>query len=162
MSISLGDRLPDARLGRLGAKGPEKISLSDLTQGRKVVIFGVPAAFSPTCHSSHVPSFIRTKDALAAKGVDQIICISVNDCFVMNAWAEATGATAAGISMLADADGAFTQAIGMNFDAPPVGFFGRSKRYAMMVEDGVVRVLHPEDSPGVCQVSGGEAMLEAI
>lgn len=162
MSISVGDTLPDARLGRMGENGPEEMSLAELTRGRKVVIFGVPAAFSSTCHSAHVPSFIRVKDALAAKGVDDIVCISVNDYFVMTAWAEATGASTAGIHMLGDADGSFTRAVGMNFDAPPVGFYGRSKRYAMLVEDGKIVVLNIEEAPGTCELSGGEAMLEKL
>lgn len=162
MTITTGDALPDATLTRLGADGPEQVSLADLTKGRKVVIFAVPGAFTPTCHSAHVPSFIRTKDDFTAKGVDEIICISVNDPFVMKAWGEATGATAAGLSLLSDGTGAYTAEIGMNFDAPPVGLMGRSKRYAMLVDDGIVKVLHAEDSPGTCEISGGEAMLAAL
>ena len=127
-----------------------------------MVIFAVPGAYTPTCHSAHVPSFIRTKDDLAAKGVDEVICISVNDPFVMKSWGEATGATDAGITMLGDADASFTKAIGMDFDAPPAGLLARSKRYAMLVEDGTVSLLHAEESPGVCEVSGGEALLAAM
>ena len=162
MPISTGDTLPEASFSRIGANGPEQVALADLTRGRKVAIFAVPGAFTPTCHSAHVPSFIRTKDGFAAKGVEEIICISVNDPFVMKAWGEATGATAAGLTLLADGTGAFTAAIGMDFSAPPVGLMGRSKRYAMVVEDGKVTVLHAEESPGVCDVSGGEALLAAI
>ena len=162
MTISVGDRLPEATLIRLGAEGPEQISLSERLKGRKVVIFAVPGAFTPTCHSAHVPSFIRTRDQFAAKGVDEILCLSVNDPFVMKAWGEATGAAAAGITLLADADGAFTRAIGLDFDAGAVGLLGRSKRYALLAEDGVVRVLHLEESPGVCETSGGESLLAAI
>lgn len=162
MSISVGDTLPNATLGRMGENGPEQVSLADLTRGRKVVIFAVPAAFSSTCHSAHVPSFIRVKDDLHAKGVEDIICISVNDHFVMKAWAQATGADAAGLHMLADADGGFTRAVGMAFDAPPVGFYGRSKRYAMLVDDGKVSQLHIEEAPGTCEVSGGEALLAKL
>jgi cytochrome c peroxidase len=162
MTISTGDRLPDATFVRLGANGPEEVSVETLTKGRKVVIFAVPGAFTPTCHSAHVPSFIRTKEALAAKGVEDVICVSVNDPFVMKAWGEATGATEAGLSMLADGTGAFTAAMGLSFDAPPVGLMGRSKRYALMAEDGVVKVLHLEESPGVCEVSGGEALLAEL
>ena len=162
MPISVGDSLPDATFSRIGANGPEQVPLADLTKGRKVAIFAVPGAFTPTCHSAHVPSFIRTKDQFAAKGVDEIICISVNDPFVMKAWGEATGATAAGLTLLADGTSAFTKAIGMDFDAPPVGLMGRSKRYAMLVEDGRVSVFQAEESPGVCDVSGGEALLAAI
>ena len=162
MSISTGDKLPEATLMQMGAEGPEAVSLADKTAGRKVIIFAVPGAYTPTCHSAHVPSFIRTKDDLAGKGVDELICISVNDPFVMKSWGEATGATDAGITMLGDADASFTKAIGMDFDAPPAGLLSRSKRYAMLVEDGVVSVLQAEESPGVCDVSGGEAMLAAI
>jgi glutaredoxin/glutathione-dependent peroxiredoxin len=162
MPISKGDSLPEAHLSRLGAKGPEAVSVADLTRDRKVVIFAVPGAFTPTCHSAHVPSFIRQKDALAAKGIDEVICISVNDPFVMKAWGEATGATEAGITMLADGTGAYTKALGLDFDAPPAGLMGRSKRYAMMVENGVVQVLHMEVASGTCEISGGEAMVAAL
>ena len=162
MTISKGDKLPDATLVQLGAGGPEAVSIADKTAGRKVVIFAVPGAFTPTCHSAHVPSFIRTKDQFAAKGVDEIICVSVNDPFVMKAWGEATGADKAGITMLSDAQSAFTKAIGMTFDAPPAGLMARSKRYAMLVEDGVVTVFNEEAGPGVCEVSAGEGLLDAM
>jgi cytochrome c peroxidase len=162
MPISKGDKLPEATLVHMGAEGPSPVSLSDKTKGRKVVIFAVPGAFTPTCHSAHVPSFMRTKTQFDDKGVDEIICISVNDPFVMNAWGDATGATAAGITMLSDAQSAFTKAIGMDFDAPPVGLIARSKRYAMLVDDGVVTLLNEEESPGVCEVSAGEGLLAAM
>ena len=162
MTISTGDKLPEATLMRLGASGPEEVSLSTLTRGRKVVIFAVPGAYTPTCSAAHVPSFIRTKAEFDAKGVEEIICISVNDPFVMKAWGEATGATEAGITMLADPQSAFTQAIGLDFDAPPAGLLARSKRYAMAVEDGIVTVLHVEESPGTCEATAGESLLAAI
>ncbi|MGB3405982.1 MAG: peroxiredoxin [Jannaschia sp.] len=159
MAISQGDALPDAHLIRIGDSGPEKVSLADIGKGKTIAVFAVPGAYTPTCSSAHVPSFIRTKDGFAAKGVDTIVCVSVNDPFVMKAWGEATGATAAGLHMLADADGAFTKAIGMDFTAPPAGLIGRSRRYAMLVEDGVVKVMHVEEAPGVCEVSAGESLL---
>jgi cytochrome c peroxidase len=162
MTISVGDTLPEATLITLGDNGPEAISLHSVAKGRKVVIFAVPGAYTGVCTTAHVPSFIRTKDKFAAKGVDEIICVSVNDPFVMKAWGESTGAAKAGIAMLADADAAFTEAMGMRFDAPPAGLLARSKRYALYAEDGVVKVFQAEESPGVCNVSGGEAMLEAI
>jgi cytochrome c peroxidase len=162
MTISVGDTLPEATMSQIGANGPEEVNLSDKLKGRKVVIFAVPGAYTPTCHSAHVPSFIRTKADFDAKGVDEIICVSVNDPFVMQHWGEATGATAAGITMLGDATAEFTKAIGMDFTAPPAGLIDRSKRYAMVVEDGKVTVLHAEESPGVCDVSGGEALLKAL
>lgn len=162
MTIATGDMLPEANLVRLGEKGPEQVALADHAKGKKLVVFAVPGAFTPTCHSAHVPSFIRTKDQFAEKGVDEIICVSVNDPFVLKAWGDSTGATAAGITMLGDADGSFTKAIGMDFDAPPAGLLGRSKRYAMLVEDGKVTKLHVEESPGTCEVSGGEALLAEL
>ncbi|MBO9411988.1 MULTISPECIES: peroxiredoxin [unclassified Ruegeria] len=160
--ISTGDTLPDATLTQMGAEGPEEVRISDKTNGRKVVIFAVPGAFTPTCHSAHVPSFMRTKDQFDAKGVDEIICVSVNDPFVMKAWGEATGASDAGLTMLADAASEFTKAIGMDFDAPPAGLIARSKRYAMLVEDGKVTALNLEESPGACEISAGEGLLDVI
>jgi cytochrome c peroxidase len=157
MTISTNDKLPDATLLRLGASGPEEVNLASLTEGRKVVIFAVPGAYTPTCSAAHVPSFIRTKAAF-----DAIVCVSVNDPFVMKAWGEATGATEAGITMLADPQSALTKAIGMDFDAPPAGLLARSKRYAMVVEDGTVTVLHVEQSPGTCEATAGESLLAAI
>lgn len=162
MTISEGSKLPEATLLQIGGEGPETVALGERLKGRKVVVFGLPGAFTRTCSAAHVPSFIRTKDKFDAKGVDEIICVAVNDPFVMKAWGENTGAAAAGITFLADADAAFTKAVGMNFTAPPVGFYDRSKRYALYAEDGVVKVLHVEESPGVCDMSGGEALLAAI
>ncbi|MGI9368201.1 MAG: peroxiredoxin [Ruegeria sp.] len=160
--ISAGDALPDATLTQVGAEGPEQIRMSDKIKGRKVVVFAVPGAFTPTCHSAHVPSFIRTSSQFADKGVDEIICVSVNDPFVMKAWGEATGAAEAGLTMLADAGSEFTKAIGMDFDAPPAGLIARSKRYAMLVDNGKVAVLNIEESPGACEISAGEGLLDAI
>ncbi|MCZ0813409.1 MAG: peroxiredoxin [Pseudomonadota bacterium] len=162
MTISKDDKLPDATLLQLGANGPEEVSLGERIKGRKVVIFAVPGAYTPTCHSAHVPSFVRTKDQFAEKGVDEIICVSVNDPFVLGAWAKDTGAQDAGITMLGDPESHFTKAIGMDFTAPPAGLVARSKRYAMLVDDGNVKVLHLEESPGTCEVSGGEALLAAM
>ncbi|MCU0800339.1 MAG: peroxiredoxin [Rhodobacteraceae bacterium] len=161
MTISAGDMIPEATLSRMGANGPEQVSLHAQLKGRKVVLFGLPGAFTGTCSTMHVPSFIRTQAALAAKGVDEIICVSVNDPFVMGAWAKATGADAAGIAMLGDADGSFTKAIGMAFSVPAIGLYERSKRYALYAVDGVVQVFHPEPATG-CEISSGEAMLAAI
>ncbi len=162
MTISKGATLPDATMLYLGADGPAAVQLSEKLKGRKVVVFGLPGAYTGVCTTSHVPSFIRTKDAFAAKGVDEIICVSVNDPFVMDAWGKSTGAAEAGITMLGDAEGTFTKAIGMDFTAPPAGLIGRSKRYAMVVEDGVVTSIGEEASPGECDISGGEALLDTI
>ncbi|ETD78166.1 peroxiredoxin [Rhodobacter capsulatus] len=162
MTLTVGEKLPAATLLKIGANGPEAVDLAALTAGRKVVIFAVPGAYTGVCTTAHVPSFIRTKPQFDAKGVDEILCVSVNDPFVMAAWGEATGATAAGITLLADAEAAFTKAIGMAFSAPPVGLIDRSARYAMLVEDGVVKVLNREESPGVCELSAGEGLLAAL
>ncbi|WP_373050104.1 peroxiredoxin [Thalassovita aquimarina] len=161
MTISVGDHLPEAVLSLMGDEGPETVSLSDKTKGRKVVIFAVPAAFSTTCQTAHMPGFIRTKDQFTAKGVDEIICVAVNDLFVVKEWDKVTGAGEAGITLLADADGSFTKAIGMEFDVPTLGFFSRSKRYAMLVEDGVVTLFQPEQTRG-CETSSAEALLAAM
>ena len=159
--IETGMRLPEARFLRIGAGGPEEVLLSTLVRGRKVVIFAVPGAFTPTCDSAHVPSFIRSLDAYRAKGVDEVICLSVNDAHVMRYWGETTGATSAGITMLADADGAFARSMGLAYDNPAAGMFGRSRRYAMAVDDGVVTAFEL-DPLGQCSLSTGEALLEKL
>ena len=162
MTISVGDTLPEATFLIMTEDGPGSVKLSEKTAGRKVVLFGLPGAYTGTCSSAHVPSFIRTKGDFDAKGVDEIICVSVNDPFVMQAWGKDTGAADAGLTFLADADGGFTKEIGLAFDAPPVGLIGRSQRYAMLVEDGKVSVLHVEEGPGVCDVTAGESMLAEL
>lgn len=160
MTISVGDKLPDAMLVKMGAEGPEQISVSSLTEGRTVVIFAVPGAYTGVCTTAHVPSFIRTKDTFMERGVEEIICVSVNDPFVMDTWGETTGATEAGIVMAGDPAADFTKALGMDFTAPPAGLINRSKRYAMLVMDGEVKVLNVEESPGMCETSAGEGLLD--
>ncbi len=160
MTISVGDKLPDAMLVTMGEEGPESVSISTLTDGRTVVLFAVPGAYTGVCTTAHVPSFIRSKDTFMERGVEEIICISVNDPFVLANWGESTGATEAGISMYGDAAGEFTKSIGMDFSAPPAGLINRSKRYAMLVMDGEVKVLNVEDSPGECGISAGEGLLD--
>ena len=162
MAISQGDKLPDAVLRRMGDNGPEEITIEALTSGRKIVLFGLPGAFTPTCSSAHVPSFIRTKDAFFEKGIEEIICVAVNDVHIMRQWGDVTGATAAGLRMWADPASEFTTAIGMNFDVEALGFYGRSSRYAMIVENGVVTQLNQETERGVCDISGGETLLESL
>lgn len=159
--IEIGQRLPEATLRRIGSNGPETVALGDIVRGRKVIIFAVPGAFTPTCDSAHMPSFIRTADEFRARGVDEIICVSVNDAHVMRYWGETTGAREAGITLLADADGTYAKALGVAYDNPVPGMFNRSRRYAMLVEDGVVTRFHLEQ-PGVCEVSTGEAMLDDL
>ena len=160
--IAVGDRVPDAELLRMGSDGPETIRLGECLAGRKVVLLALPGAFTPTCDAAHLPSFIRTKPGFDAKGVDEILCVSVNDAHVMRYWGEMSGATKAGITMLADPESAFTKAVGMEFSNPAVGFHDRSRRYAMLVEDGIVAVLNVEETTGQCEISAGETLLAAI
>ena len=162
MTIQVNDTLPEATLLGMTESGPSPVKLSTLLARRKVVIFGLPGAYTGTCSTAHVPSFIRNKPGLEAKGVDEIICISVNDPFVLEAWGKVTGGTEAGIRFLGDSDGGFTRQIGLGFSAPAVGLIDRSQRYAMLVEDGKVRLLHVESAPGECGISSGESLLEAI
>ena len=162
MTISPGDTLPDATLLTMGPDGPQPVRMADRAGTGRVVIFGLPGAFTRTCTAAHLPSFMRTRDAFAEAGVDRVLCVSVNDPFVMKAWGESTGATDAGIELLGDSSAEFTKAIGMEFTAEPAGFIDRSKRYSMFVEDGVVKVLNPEPPGGECEISGGETLLEQI
>ena len=161
MAIQVGDKVPAATLSFMGANGPESVDLGDGLKGRKVVMFGLPGAFTGTCSSAHLPSFIRTADGFREKGIDEIICVSVNDLFVMAEWAKTSGATDAGLSMLCDPKGEYARALGLQFDAPPVGLYGRLERHAMIVEDGVVTAIEVEE-PGVCTATAGEAMLNKL
>jgi cytochrome c peroxidase len=161
MGISVGERLVEATLLLVRPEGQEAVTTTAFTAGRRVVIFAVSGAFTPTCDAAHLPSFLRNLGALRAQGIDAVACLAVNDVHVMRAWGRASGAFDAGITMLVDPEGAFTAAIGMQFSVPAVGMIGRSRRYAMMIEDGVVRIWNPEPDRG-CAVSGGEAMLAAL
>lgn len=161
MSIAAGDTFPAGQLLKVGANGPEAVDTAELAKGR-VVVFGLPGAYTGTCTNAHLPSFIRTADAFRDKGISRIVCLTVNDPFVTDAWSKSTGAGDAGVEILADADGSVTKALGLSFDAPPAGLFGRSKRYAALLKDGVVEVIDVEDSPGLCSVSAGEALLEKV
>ncbi len=162
MTISIGDKLPNARFLHMGNEGPEELELGALTEGKTVLIFAVPGAFTPTCTKSHLPGYVNNAPAFYAKGVDAIYCVTVNDVFVANAWGDMLGAQIQDIRILADAHGDFTKALGMDFDAPPAGLYGRSKRYAMVVKDGVVTNFEVEDNPGVCQLSSAEHLLEEL
>ena len=160
MSISKGDKLPAGQLLKPGANGPAPLDAADLAQGR-VAIFAVPGAYTPTCSNAHMPSFVKNADKFRDKGVAQIVCVTVNDPFVAGAWAKDTGANDAGIQVLADADGSYTKALGMNIVGD--GWVnGRSKRYAMLVTDGVVTELQVEESPGACSISSGDSLLDLI
>jgi len=162
MTISVGDRLPEATLTRFGSKGPEAVKVSELTTGKKVALFGLPGAFTRTCSAAHLPSFIRTAEQFRAKGIDHVVCISVNDPFVMKAWDDAQGASAAGVELLADGVAELTKAMGLAFSAPAIGFVDRCKRFSAYVEDGVVKSLNYETAAGVCDLTAGETLLNQI
>jgi peroxiredoxin len=161
MTIAVGDTLPSATFRTMDEAGLAERSSADLFAGR-VAVFAVPGAFTPTCHNTHLPSFMNNAEALKAKGVARIVCISVNDPFVVGAWAKDTGAAAAGVEIVGDSDAGFTKAIGMEFDGSAVGLGVRSKRYAMLVEDGVVRWMAVEDSPGEADKTGADAILAQL
>ncbi|MDE0588399.1 peroxiredoxin [Halocynthiibacter sp. C4] len=161
MKLEVGTKIPVETFPILKDGAPDSVDLKDKLQGRKVVIFGLPGAFTGTCSTKHLPSFIEAKDEFAAKGVDEIICVAVNDVFVMDVWADQTGAKDAGITMLPDPESKFTSAIGMDFDVPELGFVKRSNRYAMLVEDGVVTALQVDEA-GQCDLSTGNSFLAAI
>jgi len=162
MTISVGEFLPDAALSIIGDAGPELASLSDYTNDKKVVLFGLPGAFTRTCSAAHLPSFIRTAEAFRAKGIDHVICLSVNDPYVMKAWGEESGATDAGIEMLADQSAEFTKAVGLDFTVPAVGFYDRCKRFSAYVVNGEVKVLNLETKAGTCDFTAGETLLEQV
>ena len=157
--IEAGKKLPDATLLRLVDGAPKAVQLSDYLANRRVVLFGLPGAFTGTCTAAHIPSFIRTIGAFRTKGVSEIICVSVNDPYVMDAWANSTGGGDAGLTFLADPECTFTQAIGMRFDAPPAGLIARCTRFAALVNDGVVEVIQTEERRGVCDTTSGETLL---
>ncbi len=161
MPVTVGQKLPEATFAVQTADGPEQLRFSEILPGRRVVIFAVPGAFTPTCDSAHMPGFVRTADALRAKGVDAIYCIAVNDTHVLRHWGASTGATAAGITMLADTASEFARFTGLKADTPSEGMFNRNKRYSMLVEDGVVTIFNPQIEPG-CEISGGEHMLAQV
>ena len=161
MAISQGGCLPDSNLIAMGRNGPETVELGASLKGRKVVVFGLPGAFTGPCTTAHIPSFIRTAQAFRDKGVEDIFCIAVNDPFVLDAWSKSTGAGAAGITFLGDPDASFTRSIKMEFTAPHLGLINRSNRYALLIEDGVI-VKSMIDKPGECSLSTGEALLEEI
>ena len=162
MAISEGDTLPDGIFRRLTEDGLEERSVRDIVAGRKVLLIGMPGAYTNTCSGLHMPSLVRQADAIRAKGVDEIVVFVVNDVQVTQSWAKSSGAEGAGITVVADVDGSFTKSIGMNYDAPQVGFFNRSVRHAMVVEDGKVGTLEVEEGRGVCDMTGGEAILELL
>lgn len=160
MTIKPGDRLPVAEFTVTTAEGPRKVDTNAIFDGRKVVLFGLPGAFTPTCNMNHLPGFLLAHDDIKAKGVDAIACTAVNDVHVMAAWGKASGADGK-IEMLADGNGQFARAIGMLADMSGGGMGERSRRYSMIVEDGVVKTVNVETERGV-NVSGAETVMEQL
>ena len=160
MAISVGDKLPSVTLYKMGSDGPEVVSTDDYCAGRRVVIFGVPGAFTPTCSAQHVPGFMQNADAIKAKGVDAIACVSVNDAFVMGAWARDQG-TGETIDMLADGNGELAKGMDIELDLAARGLGVRGKRFALVAEDGVVKHLALQDG-GELTTSSAEETLKAL
>lgn len=167
MTIKVGDRLPAGTLSEYievetagCALGPNEFKVEDLTKGKKVVVFGLPGAFTPTCSAKHVPSYLANLDKLKAKGVDEVICMSVNDAFVMGAWAR-DQKSAGKIRMMGDGSATYTKALGLELDLTAKGLGVRCQRFSMLVDDGVVKSLNIE-GPGKFEVSDGETMLKQL
>jgi peroxiredoxin len=160
MTIKVGDKVPSAKLKQMTAEGIKEVATDDFFKGKKIVLFAVPGAFTPTCSAKHVPGFVQNAAALRDKGVDTIACLSVNDAFVMGAWGKDQKADGK-VVMLADGNGDFTRAVGLELDATANGLGKRSKRYAMVVDNGVVTTLNVE-APGAFEVSSAEAILKAL
>ncbi|AWN34895.1 peroxiredoxin [Methylobacterium radiodurans] len=158
--IQVGDHLPQATFRVNGPDGPAAKTTDDVFKGRRVVLVGVPGAFTPSCHRNHLPGFVTHRDEILARGIDAIAVTAVNDVFVLDAWAKASGAES--IEFLADGNADFVKAIGLEMDGTGFGLGIRSKRYAALVEDGVVRVLNIEESPSKAEISGAEALLKVI
>ena len=161
MAIAIGDRLPEATFRVMGPDGIKEITTGKVFGGKKVVLFAVPGAFTPTCHLKHLPGFIESADKFKKRGVDTVACVAVNDPFVLSAWEEKSGGKGK-VLFLSDGNAEFTRKIGMDFDGSGVGLGTRSKRYAALVEDGVVKALNVEESPGVAVESTAAKILERL
>ena len=159
MAVQEGDKMPDATLHVMREGRPAAVTTGELFGGKKVVLFAVPGAFTPTCSQAHLPGYVANADQILAKGVDSIICVSVNDAFVMDAWGRDKNAEA--LVMAGDGNGELTRALGLEMDGTGFGLGARSQRYAMVVEDGVISKLALE-APGAFEVSRAEAILEAL
>jgi len=160
MTIKKGDRMPEGKFAIMGDDGPDSISTADLFGGKKVVLFSVPGAFTPTCSAKHLPGFIEHSKAIKAKGVDTIACMAVNDVFVMNAWGKAQNA-GKDVMMLADGNGDYAKALGLALDASGFGMGHRGQRFALVVDDGVATGVYVE-GPGEFKVSAADAVLASL
>ena len=161
MTIAVGRKLPEATFKTSTADGPKELSTADVFAGKRIVLFGVPGAFTPTCNNNHLPGYIENRDAILARGVDQIAVVAVNDVFVMNAWAKASGGDGK-ILFLADGSGDFAKAAGLDLDLSKGGLGLRLKRFSAIVEDGTVTALNIEDAPGTVANSGAATIIEQL
>jgi peroxiredoxin len=161
MTIAVGEKLPEATLKRVTPDGPKDVTTEEFFGGRKIVMFGVPGAFTPTCSNSHLPGFIENRDAILARGVDAIAVIANNDHHVMTAWARFTGAEDK-IDFLADGNSTFIEAMGLAYDMSAGGLGRRTLRFSMIVEDGVVKTLNMGDKPGQAEITGAARILEQL
>lgn len=161
MTISIGDKLPEATFKTMTADGAKNIATSEIFSGKKVVLFAVPGAFTPTCSNNHLPGYLENHDAILARGVDTIAVVAVNDVHVMGAWARFTGGEGK-ILYLSDGSGEFAKALGLDIDLSGAGMGLRSKRYSMVVDDGKVTALNVEESPGKAEESGAAKLLEQL
>lgn len=160
MTIKIGDKVPSATLMQMKDGKPQPVSTDDLFRGRKIALFALPGAFTPTCSAKHLPGFVQNSEKLKGKGVDAIACVSVNDAFVMGAWGEQQG-TGEKVMMLADGNGDFTRSLGLDMDASKYGMGRRSQRFSMLIDNGVVKQLNIED-PGAFSISSAEHMLQQL
>jgi peroxiredoxin len=161
MSIQVGEKLPQATFRVMTSDGPVAKSTDDIFAGQKVILFAVPGAFTPTCDKNHLPEYIESASAFKEKGIDAIAVTSTNDVFVMSAWNESSGASDR-IQFLSDGNGDFAKAIGLTFDGSGFGMGVRSQRYAMLVDNGVVKILNVEDNPGKAESSSAKVILEQL
>jgi glutaredoxin/glutathione-dependent peroxiredoxin len=161
MAIKVGDRLPEATFRVIGPDGIKTLTTKDVFGGKRVVLFAVPGAFTPTCHLKHLPGFIESAEDFKKQGIDKVVCIAVNDPFVLSAWEDKSGGKDK-VLFLSDGNAEFTKKIGMDFDGSGFGLGTRSKRYAAFIEDGVVKILNVEDSPAVADASTAAKILEAL
>jgi glutaredoxin/glutathione-dependent peroxiredoxin len=160
MATKVGDRVPNGTFTVMTAEGPKPKTTDELFKGKKVVLFAVPGAFTPTCHKNHLPGFVKNAAAIKGKGIDTIAVTGVNDVFVMDAWKKASGGDA--IEFLADGSGNFAKAMGLTVDLTERGLGVRSQRYAMVVDNGMVKTLNVEDAPGKADISGADNLLKAL
>ena len=161
MAVKVGDKVPSGSFGVMKGEGPGSVSADELFNGKKVVVFSVPGAFTPTCSKTHLPGFVKNAAAIKAKGIDTIACLAVNDVFVMDAWGKSSGAEGK-VVMLADGNAAYTKALGLDLDASGFGMGTRGQRFAMVVKNGVVEKLQVEPSAGQCTISGGDSILSSL